>query len=183
MAPQRAWRVVGAVGALGLAAWNLSPGLFTRGLGVGFVDGALMATGLGLIARQPGQWSGPLCLGLMIGKGLVLTLATMGFEISLRVPWAFSILILLYMAGTLAAARVWVLAGGALAAAILTWHGSLAWGMGVRAAWFVGLAGWLAPGTGIAPAGRHRPHADAAPLRGASSLLQHSSNRDTEERR
>lgn len=58
---------------------------------------------------------------------------------------AFTLLILLYMAGALTWDRVWMLAGGAVLAAAVTVSGPPAWAADLRLMWFIGLATWLAP--------------------------------------
>jgi hypothetical protein len=139
-----AW--VGAGGAGELGAANAWPHLFTQGVGLGATDGALMATGLALMMRQRPAPTAALCWGLMIGKALVLTLAAAGTRMPPTVIEAFTVLILLYMAASLAWEREWLLAGGAALAAVITGFGPVLWGQDLRGAWFVGLAIWLYPG-------------------------------------
>lgn len=81
-----------------------------------------LVTGVGLIARQPHRWTGPLCLGLMTAKVLLLTVNVLAPGIPARVPLALTVLILVYMAGVLADAGEWLLAGGAVAAGVLVWQ-------------------------------------------------------------
>ncbi len=140
-----AW--VGAGGAVELGAANAWPHLFTQSVGLVGTDAALMATGLALMMRQRPAPTAALCWGLMIGKALVLTLAATGTRMPPTVIEAFTVLILLYMAGSLAGERMWLLAGGAALAAVLTEFGPALWGQTLRGAWFVGLAVWLYPGT------------------------------------
>ncbi|PSR20010.1 MAG: hypothetical protein C7B45_17015 [Sulfobacillus acidophilus] len=139
-----AW--IGAGGAVALGAANGWPHLLTQGVGLVGTDGALMATGLALMMRQRPAPTAALCWGLMIGKALVLTLAATGTRMPTTVVGAFTLLILLYIAGSLAWERVWILAGGAALAAVLTGFGPTIWAQDLRAAWFVGLAVWLTPG-------------------------------------
>ena len=139
-----AW--VGAGGAVELGAANAWPHLFTQSVGLVGTDAALMATGLALMMRQRPAPTAALCWGLMIGKALVLTLAATGTRMPPTVIEAFTLLILLYMTGSLAWGRVWALAGGAALAAVLTGFGPALWGQDLRGAWFVGLAVWLYPG-------------------------------------
>lgn len=145
--PRRAMGCLGgAVGALLLAATNLWPAALTQGPGVAVGDLALVLTGLGLIARQPTRRTGPVCLGLMMGKGLVWTLATIRGGIPSPVAVVFTVAIFAYMGGVLATSRVWGLAGVALAAGILTTHGPAGWALVARVTFFVGLAGWIGAG-------------------------------------
>lgn len=138
---------IGAGSAVDLGVANAWPHLVTHGVGLVVTDGALMATGLALMMRWRPAPTAALCWGLMIGKALVLTLAATGTQMPPTVIGAFTLLILLYMAGSLAWRRVWWLAGGAALAAVLTGFGPVLWGQDLRAAWFVGLAVWLYPGT------------------------------------
>ena len=142
--------IAGAVGALVLATANVAPHLLMSGVGVGVTDGALMATGLALTMRQRPAPTAAFCWGLMTSKALLISLAALGVALPTVVITALTGLILLTMAGTLAR-RSWMLAGGALAAAVLTVLGPVAWGVGVRAAWFTGLALWLAPAELVNP--------------------------------
>lgn len=136
---------IGAAGAVVLGAANVWPHLLTEGVGLVGTDGALMATGMALMMRQRPAPTAALCWGLMIGKALVLTLAATGTRMPPTVVGAFTLGILLYMAGSLAWERVWLLAGGAVLAAVLTGFGPNRWAPDLRAAWFVGLAVWLMP--------------------------------------
>lgn len=140
-----AW--VGAWGAVELAAADEWPHRLTQGVGLVATDGALLATGLALMMRQRPAPTAALCWGFMIGKALVLTLAASGTRIPTTLVEAFTLLILVYMAGSLAWERVWILAGGAALAAMLTGFGPAVWSQALRVAWFVGLAVWLRPGT------------------------------------
>lgn len=141
-----AW--AGALGAVELAAANLWPHLLTGGASVVGTDGALMTTGFALMIRQRPAPTAAFCWGLMTGKALMITLAAMGTAMPTVAITALTGLILLTMAGTLAR-RSAILAGGAFVAAVLTLHGPVAWGLGVRAAWFTGLAIWLAPASAL----------------------------------
>lgn len=125
--------MAGALGGVGLAAGPLWPGVMTHGPVVWVTDGALLATGIGLIARRPDRWTGPLCLGFMTSKALILTLAVVTVGVTARVPWVLTLLILFYMTAVLAAARAWLLAVGAMAAGFLTWLGPTSWAQAVGA--------------------------------------------------
>ena len=136
--------LAGALGALVLAAANVAPHLLMSGVSVGVTDGALMATGLALTMHQRRAPMAAFCWGLMTSKALLITLAALGVTLPTVVITALTGLILLTMAGTMAR-RSWMLAWGALVAAILIMQGPAVWVAGVGAAWFTGLALWLAP--------------------------------------
>ncbi len=136
--------VIGALGALELSGANAWPRLLTQGTGVIGTDAALVATGIALMWRQRSVPTAALCLGLMSGKALLLTLAAFGTPVSAPVLGGFTILILLYMAGSLATQRTWVLSVGAVLAAGLTGLGPPVGGDVIRILWFLGLAIWLA---------------------------------------
>jgi hypothetical protein len=142
-AADRVVALAGALGSLGLAVSNGWPHLVTQGAGVLEIDAALVATGISVMVRQHPAPTAALCLGLMTGKGLLLTLTVLGTPVPPSVIRDFTLLILLYMAGSLAIPRVWELAIGALVAAAATEFGSSIVGDAMRALWFLGLAVWL----------------------------------------
>ncbi len=74
-----------------MGAWW--PGFMLHGATVWLTDGALLVTGIGLIARQPNHWKGPLCLGFMTSNALSLTLAVVVAGVNARAPWALTLLI------------------------------------------------------------------------------------------
>jgi hypothetical protein len=143
----RAARLMGAVAAGGLAVANWEPSWRTTRPGVLGIDGALVLLGLGFIARQPGRWTAPACLGLLMGRGLVLTLMAWHVALAAVVPRAFSLLILGWMAGSLAMGRVWLLAGGALATAVAMGSGAPRVALVLNTFWLGALGAWMAPWT------------------------------------
>lgn len=64
---------------------------------------ALVVTGTGLIVRQPDSWTGPLSLGMMTSKALILTGSVSTSSHSARAAPALTVLILVYMMGVWAA--------------------------------------------------------------------------------
>lgn len=137
--------MAGALGSVELAVAAWWPGFMLHEPTAWLTDGALLVTGIGLIARQPNHWTGPLCLGFMTSKALVLTLAVVMGGVNARVPWALTLLILFYMAGVLAGARVWWLAIDAIVVGLLTWLGPASWASAMAGLWFLGIGRWIAP--------------------------------------
>lgn len=138
--------IAGALGAVVWAATNVWPYGFSQGVGVVATDAALLATGIAVMMRQQPAPTAALCLGLMMSKALLLTLIARGTPVPMSVMSALTILILLYMAGSLIAQRVWILVIGAIVAAVLTGLGPPIAGADGRALWFLGMALWLYSG-------------------------------------
>lgn len=88
------------------------PGVMTHGPVVWVTDGALLATGIGLITRQPDRWTGPLCLGFMTSKALILTLAVVTVGVTTRVPWVLTLLILVLHDGCVGCGQGLAAGGG-----------------------------------------------------------------------